>query len=113
MSKTPDMTEATLDTVVSVLRDNAEELFQFIAKSLVHLGARLEWDLDDNFGVTESLAGVLAPRWGLPSAGDQDGKGLAFWSTIAVDELGCDPDDVDGYPTTPDDTENNDDGSAN
>ena len=100
MSKTPDMTEATLDTVVSVLRDNAEELFQFIAKSLVHLGARLEWDLDDNFGVTEPLAGILAPSWGLPSAGGQDATDLAFWSTIAVDELGEDPNDVDGYPFT-------------
>lgn len=42
---------------------------------------------------------MLAPRWGLPSAASLDNAAaLAFWSTIAVDELGQEIDAVDGYP---------------
>lgn len=91
--------EATLQTVKDALRSNAEELIDFTAKRLAHLGARLEWGSEDNFEVTETLAGVLAPRWGLPSAASlNDAAALAFWSTIAVDDLGQEIDAVDGYP---------------
>lgn len=74
MSKAEEMQQ-----IETALRENIEKVVAGLAQHIAHLGARLEWSMDDNFGTTEWVAG-LAERCGLPPAGDQDDEALEFYT---------------------------------
>ena len=93
------MTDPTLASVKEVLREHMEDVLSEVAQTLVALGSKTEWSMEDNFLTTEGIA-RLADTVGLPKAGDQDAEALGFWRTIA-DQLGFDYDDendVIGFP---------------
>lgn len=87
------MNEPTIEDVKTALRENIESVIGEVAASLIRLGARREWSMDDNFTTTEGIA-ALADRCGLPSAGDQSDEDIAFWAPLA-NRLGF-PFDEDG-----------------
>lgn len=60
-----------------------------VAKSLVYLGGKLDWGVDEFMGVQEAL--FSAKPAGLPDVGDQDDDALKFWGLLS-EELGFDHD---------------------
>lgn len=60
---------------------HSDEVFETVLDLMAHLGARVEWSMEDNFSTTEEIA-RLATRIGLPSAGDQSQEDLEFWGQI-------------------------------
>ena len=80
--------------ILAALADNPGPLVEWAAERLVALGSKSEWDLDDNFGTTESLA-YLAEGYGLPGVGDQSDTDLRFYGE-AAQSLGY-PCDLDNF----------------
>lgn len=69
--------------IVEALRADPEALIAFAADRLVALGALSEWDLDDNFSVSEGLVQLATAYYNLPSAGDQSEEELTFYGKAA------------------------------
>lgn len=88
------MTDPTVAAVKAALRDNMETVIDEVATSIIVLGAKPEWDMEDNFLTTEGIARLAADS-GLPSAGDQSDEDLAFWREVAVAAGLFDPTDFD------------------
>lgn len=70
--------------VKAALVEHADAVLDHVADSMILLGSQLEWSMEDNFNVTEGIAG-LATDVGLPCVGDQDEEALNFWSVLAAD----------------------------
>lgn len=68
--------------ILDALDEDPAPLIRWAAYNLIALGAKSEWDMDDNFHTTESLAS-LAEVYGLPSAGDQGEDALRFYGEAA------------------------------
>lgn len=79
-------------------------LIEWAILNLAHLGGKLEWSMDDNRVVAETLAMLPDRHYGLPSAGDQDDEALRFYGEIAL-EIGLTTD----YVPDPPDYGNDDD----
>lgn len=82
---TPTPTEA-LARVRATLTDNADAILDFLAPHVANLASKPEWDLDDNFAVTEGLMELVA-RFDLPAPIDgsesDDDEAVAFWDAAA------------------------------
>ena len=76
--------------IIDALSADPETLIQWATVQLIALGAKSEWDSDDNYDTTEGLAG-LAVKFGLPSAGSQNDEALRFYGEAAL-SLGLDAD---------------------
>ncbi len=85
--------------IVDELTANHVPLIEWAADALIALGAKPEWDMDDNFNTTETLVSVCARRYDLPSAGNQDAEALRFYGEAAI---------ALGYPTDIEDDEDED-----
>ncbi len=77
--------------VIDELTANPAPLIRWAADSLVMLGAKTEWSMEDNFGTTESLVALTRFYAGIPGAGDQDDEELEFWGR-AAEQAGWDTD---------------------
>lgn len=69
--------------VLAALRADPERLIEWAAVQIVCLGAKLEWDNEDNYQTTESLVG-LTTLYGPPSAGGQDEEEHRFYGEAAI-----------------------------
>lgn len=85
---------ANHDAIVAAFAANPEPLIEWAADALIPLGAKSEWDMEDNYLTTEGLAG-LASDYGLPAAGDQDDEALRFYGLAAL-AIGYDADIEEG-----------------
>lgn len=70
-------------TIRAALVAHSGRALDLLATQLAYLGSRLEWSVDDNFGITEDIA-RLAERIGLPGAGDQTPSALTFYRAAAA-----------------------------
>lgn len=78
------------DLIKQALRDNSDDVIETVAHLIVMLGAKYEWDMEDNFHTTETIAG-LSQHVVLPQAFNQGDDEIAFYGPIA-NELGYDTD---------------------
>lgn len=72
-----------ITVVRNAIMEHSHEVARTLADLMVALGAKREWDMEDNFQTTEEIA-RLADRIGLPSVGDMSAEDLAFWRPIAA-----------------------------
>lgn len=84
------------EVVLAALREKPDPLLRFAAHTIVALGAKSEWDMEDNYAAAEGIAELAAKHYGLPPAGDQDEAALRFYG-LAAQHLGYDA-DIDDEP---------------
>ena len=53
------------DQIIEALKAHSERVFEVVAVNMAALNGKSEWDMDDNYYTTESIAG-LATEVGLP-----------------------------------------------
>lgn len=69
--------------VIDALTADPTALIEWAANEIVALGAKSEWDMEDNFMCTEALVDTVATHYGLPSGGDQSDEALEFYGRAA------------------------------
>lgn len=69
--------------VIDALTADPTALINWAANEIVALGAKSEWDMEDNFMCTETLVDTVATHYGLPSGGDQSDEALEFYGRAA------------------------------
>lgn len=69
--------------IIDALTADPTPLIRWAAMELVALGAKEEWDLEDNFSCTEGLA-ELAGEYRMPLASDQSREALHFYGAAAA-----------------------------
>lgn len=87
MTKTITTGQQNYEAVLGALRENPEPLIIWAAQNIVALGAKREWDMEDNFITTEGVAELAGSEYGLPGATDQDDDSLRFYG-LAAQHLG-------------------------
>lgn len=88
-----DAGKENLDRIRAAFTADPRWLIEWAAQQVVALGAKSEWDNEDNYATTESLADLPKLYYGLPSAVDQDDDALRFYG-LAAQHLGY-PADID------------------
>jgi hypothetical protein len=69
--------------IVDALAANPAPLIEWAARRIAVLGAKSEWDSEDNYATTEGLAELAGNAYPLPGAGDQDDEALRFYGEAA------------------------------